>query len=109
MRRVRDQAAGGVQRLWESGVTLGTAAADRETGRVHARIAQGIGTVTWAGPGVLAPYADVSLSGDGSRRLGLGGRFDIGSSARMSLEGAQSRPARGGTGHSIMLRGRLYW
>ncbi len=108
VRPVWGQASSGVERLWESGVALG-AAADPDAARVHARIAYGIGTATWAGHGVLTPYTDVSLSGDGSNRLGIGSRLDIGSSVRMSLEGVHSRPASGEADHSIMLRGALYW
>ena len=108
VRPVWGQASSGVERLWESGVALG-AAADPDAARVHARIAYGIGTATWAGHGVLTPYTDVSLSGDGANRLGIGSRLDIGSSVRMSLEGVHSRPASGEADHSVMLRGALYW
>ena len=100
------QAASGVRRLWDAGVT--GLAADDQTARVKARIAYGIGT-TWGGRGVLRPYTDVSLSGEGSRRLSVGGRFDIGSSVRMSLEGVHSRPAHGANSHSVFLRGALNW
>ena len=76
--------------------------------RLHARIAYGIGTATWAGHGVLMPCADVSLFRDGSGRPGPGSRLDIGSSVRMSLEGVHSRPATDGADHGVMLRGELY-
>ena len=102
------QTASGVQRLWETGVTGGAAPANQAAGRVNARVAYGIGT-TWGGQGVLTPYTDVSLSGEGSRRLSLGGQFNIGPSVRMSLEGAHSRPARGLTNHGVMLRSDLNW
>ena len=102
------QTASGVQRLWETGVTGGAAPTNQAAGRVNARIAYGIGT-TWGGQGVLTPYTDVSLSGEGSRRLSLGGQFNIGPSMRMSLEGAHSRPARGLTNHGVMLRSDLNW
>ena len=78
------QAAGGVQRLWETGVTA--LAANDRTGRVKARIAYGF-DAPWGGRGVLTPYTDVSLSGEGSRRLSLGGQYKVGSSVSLSLEG----------------------
>ena len=100
------QTAGGVKRLWNTGVTgLG---ADDQTGRVHARIAYGFGTA-WGGRGVLTPYTDVSLSGAGSRRFSVGGQFNVGSSAGMRLEGVHSNPARGGANHGVMLSGHLNW
>ncbi|MDE0028149.1 MAG: autotransporter domain-containing protein [Deltaproteobacteria bacterium] len=100
------QTAGGVQRLWNTGVT--GLAADDQTGRVHARIAYGFGT-SWGGRGVLTPYSDVSLSGAGSRRLSLGGQFKMGSSVTMTLEGMHSNPVRGGANHGVMLSGHLSW
>ena len=100
--------ASGVQRLWETGVTRGAAPANQAAGRVNARLAYGIGT-TWGGQGVLTPYTDVSLSGEGFRRLSVGGQFNLGPSVRMSLEGVHSRPVRGLTSHGVMLRGSMNW
>ncbi len=102
------QTASGVQRLWETGMSRGAVPANQAAGRVNARLAYGIGT-TWGGPGVLTPYTDVSLSGEGSRLLSLGGQFHIGSAVRMSLEGVESRPVRGLTDHGVMLRSDLTW
>ena len=102
------QTGTGVQRLWETGMTQGAVSANQAAGRVNARLAYGIGT-TWGGQGVLTPYTDVSLSGEGSRRLSLGGQFTLGPSVRMSLEGVESRPVRGLANHGIMLRSDLNW
>ena len=102
------QTGSGVQRLWETGMTQGAAPANQTAGRVNARLAYGLGT-TWGGQGVLTPYTDVSLAGEGSRRLSLGGQFTLGPSVRMSLEGVHSRPVRGLTNHGVMLRGDLNW
>ena len=100
--------ASGVQRLWEAETTGGTELAGEAAGRLNARVAYGIGAA-WGGRGVLTPYTDVSLSGEGSRRLSLGGRLDIGPSTGMSLEGAHSRSVRGTADHGVMLRGSLHW
>ena len=100
--------ASGVRRLWETGVTRGAVPADQAAARVNARLAYGIGT-RWGGRGVLTPYTDVSLSGEGSRRLSVGGQFNLGPSVRMSLEGVHSRPAHGLTSHGVMLRGSMNW
>ena len=97
--------ASGVQRLWESG---GVTLANQGAGRVNARLAYGIGSA-WDGQGVLTPYTDMLLSGDGSRRLSLGSRFDIGTSLRISLEGVHDQPAHGKSHHSVMLHGDLNW
>ena len=95
--------ASGVNQLWENGIAAGVSSANLADGRMNARISYGIG----AGQGVLTPYTGVSLSEDGSRHLSLGGRFDIGPSLRIGLEGIQSRSIRGSNDHSVMLRGSL--
>ena len=100
--------ASGVQRLWEHGLTGGLELSDHVGARVNARVAYGIGTV-WGGQGMLTPYTDVSLSEEGYRRLSLGGRYDIGPTVRMSLEGVHSQPAHGATDRMVMLRGHLNW
>ncbi len=100
------QTAGGVRRLWNSGA--GGLAAEDRTGRVHARIAYGLGT-GWGGRGVLTPYTDVSLSEAGSRRLSLGGRFKAGSWIAMSLEGVHDDPARGSSNQGVMLSAGMNW
>ena len=102
------QTASGVQRLWETGMTQGAVSANQAAGRVNARLAYGIGT-TWGGQGVVTPYTDVSLSGEGSRRLSLGGQFTLGPAVRLSLEGVENRPVRGFTNHGVMLRSDLTW
>ena len=103
------QTGSGMQRLWETGMTGGAASANQAAGRVNARLAYGLGTTTWDSQGVLTPYTDVSLSGEGARRLSLGGQFTLGPSVRMSLEGVESRPVRGLTNHGVMLRSDLNW
>ena len=100
--------ASGVQQMWKTGETWGAAPLGRGAGRVDTRIAYGIGT-TWGGAGVLTPYTDLSLSGAGDRYLSLGGRFDLGTWARMSLEGVHRRPAFGETDQGVMLRSDLSW
>ena len=103
------ETASGVRRLWRGDATApGAALAEHGVGRVSARLAYGIGD-TWGAEGMLTPYADVSLSDAGSRRLGLGGRYDIGPWVRMSLEGTHGRPAQGAADHSVMLRADLRW
>ena len=103
------ETAGGVRRLWGADVTaLGAAPAEQGAGRLSARLAYGIGD-TWGTGGVFTPYTDVSLSDAGSRRLGLGGRYDIGPWIGMSLEGTHGRPAQGAVDHGVMLRADLRW
>ena len=101
--------ASGVQRLWETGVGGDGILFDQSSGRVDARLAYGMGTA-WGGMlGVLTPYTDVSLYGEGARRLSLGGQFDLGTMLRMRLEGQHLQPAYGESDHSVMLHGEMNW
>ena len=100
----------GAQQLWESNVAEVLESNRPAREHLNARIAYGMVANGWSGlQGVLTPYTDLSLSGEGARHLSLGGSFDIGTALQMSLEGVHSRPALGAISHSIMLRGTLNW
>ena len=102
------QTASGVQRLWETDAAAGASPADQAAARVNARVAYSIG-VARGSQCVLTPYTGVSLSEEGYRRVSVGGRYNIGQSIRMSLEGAHSQPARSATNQTVMLQGHLNW
>lgn len=102
------QTASGVQQMWEADAIGGALLDSQSPLRMNARVAYGM-IALWGGrQGVLAPYADVSL-GEGSRRLSLGGQFNIGESVRMSLEVMHDRPTYGGSDHGIMLHSNFNW
>ena len=103
------QAYGDVQRLWETGVSGDGILFDQSSGRVDARLAYGMGTA-WGGMlGVLTPYTDVSLYGEGARRVSLGSEFDLGTMLRMRLESQHLEPAYGESDHSVMLHSEMNW
>lgn len=103
------QTASGVERMWEADTIGGALSDSRSPLHMNTRIAYGM-IALWGGrSGVLTPYADVSLSGEGSRRLSLGGQFNIGESVRMSLEVGYDQPAYGGSNHGIMLHSNFNW
>ena len=103
------QASSGVQRMWEADAIGGTLSDNQSPLRMNARIAYGM-VALWGGrQGVLTPYTDVSLSGEGSQRLSLGGQFNVGSSMQMSLEILHDQPAYGDSYHGIMLRSNFNW
>ena len=103
------QTASGVQQMWEADAIGGALSDSQSPLRMNARIAYGM-VALWGGhQGVLTPYTDVSLSGEGSRRLSLGGQFNIGSSVQMSLEVLHDQPAYGDSDHGIMLRSNFNW
>ena len=103
------QTASGVQQMWEADAIGGALSDSQSPLRVNARVAYGM-VALWGGrPGVLMPYTDVSLSGEGARRLSLGGQFNAGSSVQMSLEILHDQPAYGDADHGIMLRSNFNW
>ena len=103
------QTASSVQQMWEADAIGGALLDDQSPLRVNARVAYGM-VALWRGrPGVLMPYTDVSLSGEGSRRLSLGGQFNAGSSVQMNLEILHNQPAYGDSDHGIMLRSNFNW
>lgn len=103
------QTASGVQQMWETDAIGGALLDSQSPLRMNARVAYGM-VALWGGrQGVLTPYTDVSLSGEGSRRLSLGGQFNIGSSVQMSLEVLHDQPAYGDSDHGVMLRGNFNW
>ncbi|MXY15074.1 MAG: autotransporter domain-containing protein, partial [Proteobacteria bacterium] len=111
IRPVIGPTATGAQQLWESNVAEALESSTRSAREyLNTRIAYGMVADGWSGmQGVLTPYTDLSVDGDGGRRLSLGGSFDIGTALRMSLEGVHNRPVLGAVSHSVMLQGTLNW
>ena len=76
--------------------------------RLEAELGYGFGA--FAGHGLLTPYGGFSLAGEGAQRYRIGGRFEIGSSLDLSLEGTRHEPANDAdAAHSIMLNGQVRW
>ena len=103
------QTASGVQQMWEADAIGGALLDSQSPLRMNARVAYGMVTLWDGRQGVLTPYTDVSLSGEGSRRLSLGGQFNIGPSVQMSLEVLHDQPAYGDSDRGVMLRGNFNW
>ena len=95
-------AASGVRRLWEEGMAemnsnrYGAASG----GRLDAELGYGF---TRLG-GMLTPYGVLSVD-EARRRYRLGGRFEIGSSFGVSLEGERSERVDGRREHGVLLIG----
>ncbi len=110
--------ASGLDRLWErdaaaltahDGAANGGAANDNAPPmRLEAELGYGFGA--YGGRGLLTPYGGFSLAGEGAQRYRIGGRFEIGSSLDLSLEGTRHEPANDADAeHSIMLNGQVRW
>ena len=105
--------ASGVDRLWDQDVaelaTDDTAANDNVPPmRLDSELGYGFGAL--GGRGLLTPYGGFALAGEGSQRYRIGGRFEIGPSLNLSLEGARREPANDDTAeHGVMLRLQASW
>ncbi len=105
--------ASGVERLWDQDVaelaTDDTAANDNVPPmRLDGELGYGFGAL--GGRGLLTPYGGFSLAGEGSQRYRIGGRFEIGSSLNLSLEGKRREPANDAAAeHGVMLRMQASW
>ena len=103
--------ASGVERLWDQDVaelaTDDTAANDNVPPmRLDSELGYGFGA--FGGQGLLTPYGGIALVDKGSRRYRIGGRFEIGSSLNLSLEGERREPANDAAAdHAVMLRGQM--
>ena len=105
--------ASGVERLWDQDVaelaTDDTAANDNVPPmRLDSELGYGFGAL--GGRGLLTPYGGFALAGEGSQRYRIGGRFEIGSSLNLSLEGERREPANDDAAeHGVMLRLQASW
>ncbi len=107
------ETASGVDRLWDQDVAElasdDTAANDNVPQmRLDSELGYGFGAL--GGHGLLTPYGGFSLAGEGSQRYRIGGRFEIGSSLNLSLEGERLEPAKDAAAeHGVMLRLQASW
>ena len=101
-------ASGGIERLWSQGARAGLArSGDFEPGAAgfDAEVGYGVGAMG----GLLTPYTGLSVSGAG-KTFRAGGRFRLGESLTMSLEGDLREKENGDEPvHGVKLEGSLRW
>ena len=102
------QAESGVQQLWEAGSTGVAIPADDAAARLHAEVGYGLGAAP--GLGVVTPYAALGITGESTRTVRMGSRWQLAADASLSLEGTRFEAASDdGPQHGLMLRGALRW
>ena len=105
------ETASGVDRLWDQDVAelaSDDGAANDNVPQMRLDSELGYGFGAFGGRGLLTPYGGFSLAGEGSQRYRIGGRFEIGSSLNLSLEGERREPANDAAAdHAVMLRGQM--
>ena len=107
------ETASGVERMWDHDVAE-LATDDRAANdnvpqmRLDSELGYGFGAL--GGHVLLTPYGGFSLAGEGSQRYRIGGRFKIGSSLNLSLEGERRVLADDAAAeHGAMLRMEASW
>ena len=60
-----------------------------------------------AGPGVVAPFAELSLHDSDSHRTRVGSRYSLGPSVDLELSGDRMSGGLGGSEHSVQFRARI--
>ena len=96
--------------LWSLGDTRGLAPEGAfEAGRrLDAELGYGLGLSS--APGLLTPYAGVSLADGGERRLRTGARWNFMPGATLGLEASRGEAAEGAApDHGVMLQAALRW
>ena len=101
-------AASGVDRLWSQRTAAGLVQSEdfQPAGpSIDAEMGYGLDAMG----GLLTPFSSLSLS-EGAKTFRLGGRFNLGNSLRISLEGDRKENLHGQKpNHAVTLRGSLRW
>ena len=99
---VLGQAQSGVAQLWEQSLADPSSALGGEAARVEAEL--GYGLVALGGRGLVRPYTQVSMAGEGSRHYRMGSRLELGDTLRVGVEVGRREASGMETDHGVMLR-----
>ena len=99
---VLGQAQSGVAQLWEQAVSDPSSALGGDAARVEAEL--GYGLVALGGRGLVRPYTQVSMAGEGSRHYRMGSRLELGDTLRVGVEVGRREASGSETDHGVMLR-----
>ena len=99
---VLGQAQSGVAQLWEQTLTAPASALASDAASVEAEL--GYGLVALGGRGLVRPYTQVSMAGEGSRHYRMGSRLELGDTLRVGVEVGRREASGMETDHGVMLR-----
>ena len=100
--------ASGAQRLFTSGVALGSAPASAAPG-AHIDAEMGYGLTVLDGSGLVTPYVGMAVAEKGARAFRLGGRLSVGPAFSLSVEGERREESAGDAAHGVSVNGALRW
>ena len=99
---VLGQAQSGVAQLWEQTLADPSSALASDAARVEAEL--GYGLAALGGRGLVRPYTQVSMAGEGSRHYRMGSRLELGDTLRVGVEVGRREASGSETDHGVMLR-----
>ena len=100
--------ASGAQRLFTSGVALGSAPASAAPG-AHIDAEMGYGLTVLDGGAMVTPYVGMAVAEKGARAFRLGGRLSVGPAFSLSVEGERREETAGAAAHGVSVNGALRW
>ena len=102
-----ETSSGGVEHLWERGVTGRNADGLDPSFGLDTEV--GYGFAALGGRGLLTPYGGVGPAYRDGRNYRLGSRLEIGRKFDLKLEGERLARETGESGHGLILSGRMNW
>ena len=101
--------ASGAQRLFTSGVALGSAPAAAAAPGAHIDAEMGYGLTVLDGGAMVTPYVGMAVAEKGARAFRLGGRLSVGPAFSLSVEGERREETAGAATHGVSVNGALRW
>lgn len=101
------ETSGGVEHLWERGVTGRNADGLDPSFGLDTEV--GYGFAALGGRGLLTPYGVVGPAYRDGRNYRLGSRLEVGRRFDLKLEGERLARETGESGHGLILSGRMNW
>ena len=101
--------ASGAQRLFTSGVALGSAPAAATAPGAHIDAEMGYGLTVLGGGAMVTPYVGMAVAEKGARAFRLGGRLSVGPAFSLSVEGERREETAGAAAHGVSVNGALRW
>ena len=99
--------ASGTQRLWTSGVAVGSGPSGAPGANLNAEMGYGLAVAD--GGGMLTPYVGMAVAEKGERAFRLGSRLSVGPAFSLSVQGERREETASDATHGVSINGALRW
>ena len=99
--------ASGTQRLWTSGVAVGSGPSGAPGANLNAEMGYGLAVAD--GGGMLTPYVGMAVAEKGARAFRLGSRLSVGPAFSLSVQGERREETASDATHGVSVNGALRW